>query len=354
MVEEVEKIRKEMKKEMEDLLGKSQTDLLSRIAVMLSGRDPERGKRVVINSDAMINGTPGTNEQAFQANPSSTLLGHEGLDEIENLKVEIPKQFADLYKQLEDKVKNADVSPGMDVRELSLVPDLELPPNFKMLEFEKFDGKSLPSAHLTMFCRKMMGHVDNEELLIHCFQDSLKGSAAKWYNKLNRSQIQSWRDLAKAFTDYFRKYAQRWRDVAMQVQPPLLEREVTPAFVRTLKAPFLKYLVGNATKSFEDLVISAGARVTAQLMYNLVLSPSMEWSGHPDYCVYPEDSNDTHVTTHHLQPSLVSLSGVEWSGHHLQPSHVSFGGMEWTPSKTKSCLLEVEVEWKPPTSILFL
>ncbi|KAL4296937.1 hypothetical protein GQ457_12G016340 [Hibiscus cannabinus] len=88
MVEEVEKIRKEMKKEMEDLLDKSQTELLPKIAVMLSGRDPERGKRVVINSDAMINesgnaqdGTPGTNEQAFQASPSSKLVGHEGPNE---------------------------------------------------------------------------------------------------------------------------------------------------------------------------------------------------------------------------------------------------------------------------------
>ncbi|KAL4318445.1 hypothetical protein GQ457_18G008040 [Hibiscus cannabinus] len=212
MVEEVEKIRKEMKKEMEDLLDKSQTDLLSKIAVMLSGRDLERGKRVVINSDAMINGTLGTNEQAFQASPSSKLVGHEGpnesivldLDEIEKLKVEIPKQFEDLYKQLEDKVKNVDVSPGMDVRELSLVSDLELPPKFKMPEFEKFDGTSSPSAHLTMFCRKMTGHVNNEELLIHCFQDSLKGSAARWYNKLNKSQIRSWRDLAKAFTEHYK------------------------------------------------------------------------------------------------------------------------------------------------------
>ncbi|KAL4291961.1 hypothetical protein GQ457_14G012160 [Hibiscus cannabinus] len=95
-VEEVEKIRKEIKKEIEDLLDKLQIDLLSKIAVMLSGRDPERGKRVVINSDAMINGIPGTNEQAFQANPSSTLVGHGGLNEIEKLKVEIPKQFEDL------------------------------------------------------------------------------------------------------------------------------------------------------------------------------------------------------------------------------------------------------------------
>ncbi|KAL4279625.1 hypothetical protein GQ457_03G008950 [Hibiscus cannabinus] len=210
----------------------------------------------------------------------------------------------------------------------------------------------------------MTGHVDNEKLLIHCFQDSLKGSAAKWYNKLSRSQIRSWRDLAKAFTEQykhiidmdpdrltlqnmekrsnesFRQYAQRWRDVAMQVQPPLLERELTPTFVGTLKAPFLQYLVGNATKSFEDLVISgkanrqpspvslggvdiptiastlktAAARMSPQLMENnRVMYPSVEWSGHIDNCVYPEDSSGTYVTTVDVQPSHVSLGGVEWT-----------------------------------------
>ncbi|KAA3483201.1 hypothetical protein EPI10_005393 [Gossypium australe] len=30
----------------------------------------------------------------------------------------------------------------------------------------------------------MTGYVSNDQLLIHCFQDSLIGAAAKWYNQL--------------------------------------------------------------------------------------------------------------------------------------------------------------------------
>ncbi|KAL4302206.1 hypothetical protein GQ457_10G004520 [Hibiscus cannabinus] len=309
MAEEVEKIRKEMKKEIEDLLDKSQTDLLAKIEVMLSGRDPERGKGVVIKSDAMINelgnaqdGMQSANEPAYQASPSSKLVVHEGpnectvpdLNEIEKLKVEIPKQFEDLYKQLEDKVKNVDPFPRMDARELSLVPDLELPPKFKMPDFEKYNGTSCPEAHITMFVRRMTGYINNDPLLIHCFQDSLTGSAAKWYNQLSRAKINSWNDLAQAFVkqynhvtditpdrvtlqnmekksnESFRQYAQRWRDVAAQVQPPLLEKETTMLFVGTLKKPFLSHMIGSATKDFSDIVM------TGEMIENAIRSGKIE------------------------------------------------------------------------------
>ena len=85
---------------------------------------------------------------------------------------------------------------------------------------------------------KMIGYTNNDKLLIHCFQDSLIGAAARWYMQLSRSHIRSWDDLANAFlaqykhmvdeapdrmallniekkaTESFREYAQRWRDFA--------------------------------------------------------------------------------------------------------------------------------------------
>ncbi|XP_039009964.1 uncharacterized protein LOC120138584 [Hibiscus syriacus] len=120
----------------------------------------------------------------------------------------------------------------MDAIELSMVPDLILPPKFKVPNFKKYDGTTCLFAHLTIFCRRMTGYTENEKLLIHCFQDNLTGLAAKW------------------------QYAQRWHDVASQVQPPLLEKEDTFISVNTLKALYLGHLLGNATKNFADLVIS--------------------------------------------------------------------------------------------------
>ncbi|KAL4377655.1 hypothetical protein GQ457_02G019400 [Hibiscus cannabinus] len=155
-----------------------------------------------------------------------------------------------------------------------------MPPKFKTPEFEKFDGTTCPSAHLTMYCRKMALYLDNEKLLIHCFQDSLVGSAARWYTQLSRTHIRTWRDFSRAFLEQykhitdmvpgrtalqsmeqktnesFRQYAQRWREVAAQVQPPLLENEVTLLFVNTLKDDFYDRMLDHATKPFADMVMT--------------------------------------------------------------------------------------------------
>ncbi|XP_052885230.1 uncharacterized protein LOC128293763 [Gossypium arboreum] len=177
-------------------------------------------------------------------------------------------------------MENVDYHCGVDAKDLSLVPDLVLPSKFKTPEFEKYNGTSCPKAHITMFCRRMTGYVNNDQLLIHYFQNSLIGSAAKWYNQLNRAKIHSWKDLTQAFmkqyghvtdmapdritlqnmekkqSESFRQYAQRWREIATQVQPPLLEKETTMLFINTLKAPFITHMLGSATIILSDIVMS--------------------------------------------------------------------------------------------------
>ena len=93
-----------------------------------------------------------------------------------------------MYKLLEERLKAIEgfnTKKGMGAAELTLVQDLVLPPKFKTPEFEKYNGSTCPVAHLTMYCRRMTGHTDNNKLLIHCFQDSLIGSVAKWLMRLN-------------------------------------------------------------------------------------------------------------------------------------------------------------------------
>ena len=98
--------------------------------------------------------------------------------------------------------------------------------------------------------------------------------------QLSRSHIRSWDDLANAFfaqykhmvdeapnrmtlinmekkaTESFREYAQRWRDFASQVQPPLTEKETAKIFVNSLKGIYHDKMLGNATKNFADMVVS--------------------------------------------------------------------------------------------------
>ena len=85
-------------------------------------------------------------------------------------------------KLIEERLKaveGSDVYGLVDAYKMSLVPDLVLPPKFKVPTFDKYDGTKCPSAHLYMYYRKMTGYTSNDKLLIHCFQDSLSGSATR-------------------------------------------------------------------------------------------------------------------------------------------------------------------------------
>ena len=79
----------------------------------------------------------------------------------------------------------------VDPRELCLVPDLVILPNFKMPTFEKYDGTKCPENHLATYCNKMTGHTRNEDFLIYVFYESLIRAAAQWYMKLKKDQIRT-------------------------------------------------------------------------------------------------------------------------------------------------------------------
>ncbi|KAA3472692.1 gag/pol polyprotein [Gossypium australe] len=194
--------------------------------------------------------------------------------EIARLKMN-DQSAQDKYRSLEERlnaIEGTGVFSALGAKELSLMPDLVLPPKFKAPDFEKYDGTRCPKAHLIMFCRKMAGYVNEDKLLIHCFQDSLVESAFRWYNQLSRERIRSWMDLASAFceqykhvsdmvldrltlqmmekkpTETFRQYAQRWRDISIQVDPRLTKTEITVLFINTLKVPFYDRL-GHSTEN---------------------------------------------------------------------------------------------------------
>ncbi|XP_040960250.1 uncharacterized protein [Gossypium hirsutum] len=169
------------------------------------------------------------------------------LDEMVEARVELPKQLEDRYRWVEEKLKvmeNADYHCGVDAKGLSLVPDLVFPPKFKAPEFEKYNGTNCLEAHITMFCRRMTGYIDNDQLLIHCFQDSLIGSAAKWYNQLSRANIHSWKDLAQAFMKQYGHVEDMAHD------------KITLMNLEKKQTPFINHMLGRATMSFSDMVMS--------------------------------------------------------------------------------------------------
>ncbi|KAA3472338.1 Gag-pro-like protein [Gossypium australe] len=191
--------------------------------------------------------------------PANPVMPDLDIAEKMGLRIESSRQLEDRCKWLEEKFKaleNFDHHHGIDVKDLSLVPDLVLPHKFKMPEFEKYSGTSCPEAHITMFCRRVAGYVSNDQLLIHCFQESLVGAAARCHvtdMAPDRITLQS---TEKRLNESFKQYTQRWREVVMEVQPPLLKKETTLLFINTLKASFITHMIGSTTKSFTDIIMA--------------------------------------------------------------------------------------------------
>ncbi|XP_050898906.1 uncharacterized protein LOC127105746 [Lathyrus oleraceus] len=182
---------------------------------------------------------------------------------------------------------------GQDTFELNaldmcLVPSLVIPAKFKAPKFEKYKGDGCPKHHLVMFCRKMTSHAHDDKLMIHCFQDNLTGASVSWYMKLERNHVQSWLNLANAFlkqykynmdiapdrmqlralsqedNESFRGYAQRWRELAACIEPPLLDKGLMELFRDTLQSPYFERMINSAASDFANLV-TIGERIESAL-----------------------------------------------------------------------------------------
>lgn len=65
---------------------------------------------------------------------------------------------------------------GATAREMCLVSGLVIPTKFKTLEFDRYEGHTCPKIHLVLYFGKMVAHVEDDKLMMHFFQDSLKGA----------------------------------------------------------------------------------------------------------------------------------------------------------------------------------
>ncbi|XP_052727619.1 uncharacterized protein LOC108327319 [Vigna angularis] len=239
-----------------------------------------------------------------------------------------------------------------DVARLSLVPSVKIPHKFKAPDFEKYKGNTCPKSHLTMFCRKMAAYAYDEQLLIHVFQDSLVGVALNWYTYLEPTRIRCWADLDDAFVkqyiytthvapdrlqlqimskkdnEIFKEYAQRWRELAAQVEPPLYDREMVAMFVNTLQPPFYEHMVGNVSSNFADIIV-IGERIEIGLKNGKIAygSSVVANSKKPSFNLGKRKEGDVHGTsatpvwkgqtpTHNYRP---------YWGQHPHAANASFG-----------------------------
>ena len=81
------------------------------------------------------------------------------------------------------------------------------------------------------------------------------------YDTPDRTQLQN---MCKKGHESFKECAQRWRDLAAQVAPPMMEREMITKIVDTLPVFYYEKMVGYMPSSFADLVF-AGKRIEVGL-----------------------------------------------------------------------------------------
>ncbi|XP_052888080.1 uncharacterized protein LOC128296669 [Gossypium arboreum] len=110
-------------------------------------------------------------------------------------------------------------------------------------------------------------------------------------------------NMEKKSNESFRQYAQRWREVAIQVQPLLLEKETTMLFINTLKAPFITHMLGSATKSFSDIVMMG------EMIENTVRSGKIELGESAKKSV-PRKRDNEENNTSTFKKAVKLLTGV--------------------------------------------
>ena len=66
------------------------------------------------------------------------------------------KKINERTNKMEEMIKRAHKTEDlMDNQSLSLLPNVRLPPKFKMPTLDKFDGTGCPKSHLKMYVRAM-------------------------------------------------------------------------------------------------------------------------------------------------------------------------------------------------------
>ncbi|KAI5436145.1 hypothetical protein KIW84_022556 [Lathyrus oleraceus] len=143
----------------------------------------------------VVHTLPHVEDTMYHSEPSEGLDVYEKMDEMKD-------QFFELRKELKT-LRGKDLF-GKSPAELCLVPNVKIPMKFKVHDFEKYKGNTYPLSHLVMYARKMSTQIDNDQLLIHYFQDSLTSVALRWYMGLDGASVHTLNDLGEAFVKQYK------------------------------------------------------------------------------------------------------------------------------------------------------
>ncbi|XP_071924808.1 uncharacterized protein [Coffea arabica] len=155
---------------------------------------------------------------------------------------------------------------------------MQLPVGFKAPKFTKYDGTGNPKTHLQMFVNILGRPINDENLPVRLFPESLEGEALDWYSNLKPEDMRSWLDLSTAFVRQYeynyelaptrttlegtkrkpsedhKAYAKRWRKLAAKVEPPMSENEIVRTFIKAHDPPYFEEIFRMTGCSFAEIV----------------------------------------------------------------------------------------------------
>ncbi|XP_070045061.1 uncharacterized protein [Nicotiana tomentosiformis] len=160
------------------------------------------------------------------------------------------KEMTQIMKSLEQQLKNMQGLAGQKsiaFKDLCMFPDVHLPPGFKTLIFEKYDGYGDPIAHLK---RQFQYHID-----ISLDHNSLS-------------------NLKKKPTENFREYAITWREKASRVKPPMDDHELINVFLQAQDPDYFQNMMSAMGRPLSE-VIKIGEMVENGLKTGRIISQAI-------------------------------------------------------------------------------
>ncbi|PNX82497.1 coatomer subunit zeta-3, partial [Trifolium pratense] len=163
----------------------------------------------------VVHTAPFGDEQIYHAEPSECLGVEERMDDFQS-------QFQEMQKEIK-ALRGKDLF-GKDVSDLCPVPNVKLPAKFKRT-----------SSYF---------QIDLGEAFVRQYKYNLDMAP-------DRDQL---RAMAQKDKETFKEYAQRWSEIAAQINPPLEEKEMTKIFLKTLGSFYYERMVVSAPSDFTEMV----------------------------------------------------------------------------------------------------
>ncbi|XP_077249077.1 uncharacterized protein LOC143888501 [Tasmannia lanceolata] len=141
---------------------------------------------------------------------------------------------------------------------------LVLPHNFKVPDYDKYDGTGCPRNHMRWFIILSQQYGLNREQMAQLFPISLVGIAKKWFLRLKPDEVRTMEDISDQLIKQFsmeegievtkRDLKQRWRRKSAQLNQRLSKKDQIKLVVKSLSTQYFHFMAPQHYPNFDHLI----------------------------------------------------------------------------------------------------